>query len=809
MFLRAKTLVLAALLISSASTWADPPAASIGGTVNDPSGAAMPAVTVILRNAATGAERSAVTGAEGTYLFAGLAVGPYDIRIHQTNFQPFEQSGLQVGLAALKLDITLQLDRQKEALTVTTDAIAPDPSDTQSGETLSGETTRSVPLNGRSFTDLLALQPGVIPTSSQQPNAVLMAGVTSTPPSGGLNPGNMSVSGQRETANGFVVNGSNVEETVNMGTAVVPNLDSIAELRVLTNNFNAEYGNYSGGQILLVTKSGANQLHGDVFEFLRNTALDARNYFSAHRARFDQNQFGATLGGPIRRDRIFFFADYQGTRMTEGLDTGLIRVPSAADRSGDLSDMAKQMTGVVNGQYWAGLLSSRLGYAVSPNEPYYTPGCTNAAQCVFPNAVIPQRAWSAPARTLLAYIPQPNSGADQFSTAGQDETLGDNKGAVRIDGNSQLGMLSAYYFADSYALNNPYPTAQGGASVPGFNALNSGLAQLASLSATKTFGANTVNEFHLSFLRNANIAGQPVGGVGPSLRSQGFVEGAGTPGIVPLVPSIEGIANVSFNDFTLGIDTTGLRQVNNTYQVSDDWSRVAGRHSLKFGAAVHYDQVNTHPDAQSNGSFDFLGSETGSDFADFLLGIASSYTQADSQSFYNRDRYFGAYAQDSWRVRPNLTLNYGVRWDVIPPWREKYNQLQTLVLGEQSVVYPGAPAGLVFPGDPGIPATLAPTRYANLAPRVGLAWSPDAKTSVRAGYGMFYTAFEGLSAGIMSANPPYGYSYTSPAPPLFETPFINAATGQDNGQRFPLAFPAFGASAQHPTTAWTGRCICR
>jgi len=757
----------------------------------------MPAVTVIIRAGATGAEQTAVTSSDGSYAFPDLPIGLYGVAIHQTNFQPFERA-FEITGTPLRLEITLQLDRKNEALTITGDGVGPDLADTQSGETLSGATTRSVPLNGRSFTDLLALQPGVIPSSSQQPNAVLMAGVTSTPPSGGLNPGNLSVSGQRETANGFVVNGSNVEETVNMGTAVVPNLDSIAELRILTSNFNAEYGDYSGGQILVVTKSGTNALHGGLFEFLRNTDLDARNFFSADRARFDRNQFGATLGGPIRRDRLFFFADYQGTRMTQGVDTGLIRVPSLADRSGNLQDQASQLTGAVNGQYWANTLSERLGYGVSPGEPYYTPGCTNATQCVFPGAIVPQRAWSAPARSLLRYIQQPNAGADQFSTAAYDENLRDDKGALRLDGDSRWGMLSAYYFADNYKLNNPYPTAQGGASLPGFNALNFGLAQLASLSATKTFGANTVNEFHLSFLRNANVAGQPAGGVGPSLSSQGFVEGMGTPGIVPLVPSIEGVANVSFNDFTLGVDSTGLRQVNNTFQAADDWSRVSGSHSFKFGAAMHYDQVNTNPDAQSNGSFDFLGSETGVDFADFLLGIPSSYTQADSQSFYNRTRYFGAYGQDSWRLRPNLTLNFGVRWDVIEPWREKYNQLQTLVLGEQSMVYPGAPTGLVFPGDPGIPSTLAPTRYANLAPRIGLAWSPGAKATVRAGYGMFYTAFEGLSAGIMSANPPYGYSYSSPAPPLFETPFITAATGQNNGQRFPLPFPPFGASARNP-----------
>jgi hypothetical protein len=294
--------------------WAD--GASVTGRILDPSGAAMPAVTVIIRANATGVERSAVTSSDGSYALTDLAAGRYDILIQQPNFQPYQRTALELAGGALHLDITLKLDHRNEALTVTADGVTLDPTNTQSGETLSGAITRSVPLNGRSFTDLLALQPGVIPSSSQQPNAVLMAGVTSTPPSGGLNPGNMSVSGQRETANGFVVNGSNVEETVNMGTAIVPNLDSIAELRVLTNNFNAEYGNYSGGQILVVTKSGANQFHGDAFEFLRNTELDARNFFSADRARFDQNQFGATLGGPIRRDEVFFFADYQGTRPT-------------------------------------------------------------------------------------------------------------------------------------------------------------------------------------------------------------------------------------------------------------------------------------------------------------------------------------------------------------------------------------------------------------------------------------------------------------------------------------------------------------
>ena len=787
---------------------------TLTGSVADPSGAVVPGVVVELRGAGSGLRQTVVSGPDGSYAFTALAPGPYEIDIESSGFKPFRRQGVDLSATgATKINIVLELAGQSEAVTVTEAAAAIDTSNTESGETINGAKMASAPLNGRSFTDLLALQAGIVPTTSQQPNAVVMAGVASTPPSGGLDAGNLSVSGQRETANGFVVNGGNVEETVNMGIAIVPNLDSIAELRVLTNNFDAEYGNYSGGQVLVVTKSGDDQFHGDGFEFFRNTALDARNFFSADRSNFDQNQFGGSIGGPIRRGKVFFFADYQRTGMRQGLDTGLIRVPSETDRAGDLSDLASGMTGAVNGQYWANVLSSRLGYAVAPNEAYYTAGCASTSQCVFPGAVIPQRAWSAPARALLQYVPQPNSGAAQFSTGANDETLGDNKGSFRVDGDSRWGRLSAYYFADDYSVNNPYPSGQGGANVPGFNALNFGRAQLLTLADTKAFGATMANELHLSYMRMANNVGQPAGGVGPSLASQGFVEGAGTPGIVPLAPAIEGIENVSFNDFTMGIDITGLKQANNTYQASDVFSKAAGAHMFKTGVEFHRDQINTSPDASYNGSFAFLGTETGVDFADFLLGIPSSYTQADSQNFYNRNFYVGAFVQDSWKLHSNLTLNYGARWDVLPPWREKYNQIQTLSLGEQSLVYPGAPAGLVFPGDPGIPATLAPTRWDRFSPRIGMAYSPSfdsgllktifggaGKTSIRAGYGMFYTAFEGLSAGIMSANPPYGFSYTSPAPPLFSTPFITASTGQNLGQRFPVAPVLFGATAANPNT---------
>lgn len=793
------------LLASTALLFAAPAnSASLHGTVSDPSGAVVPGVAVRARNLDTGSQLEVTTGPEGAYSLT-LPAGRYDLQFSLTGFQTVTRAGIELAAGNnAPVDIQLPLAMQTESLSVTVELPGVETTSSQVGETITDEKMTSVPLNGRSFTDLLAIQPGVIPASSAQPNAVVMSGCTSTPPSGDLNPGNLSVSGQRETSNGFAVNGSDVEEDFNNGTAVIPNLDSIQDFKVLTSNFDAEFGNFSGGQVLVTTKSGGNQLHGSAFEFLRNTALDASNYFATSRAAYQRNQFGGTLGGPIRKDKTFFFVDYQGTRMKQGQETGQIAVPSLADRSGNLSDIASQLTGTVSGSYLAQQLSAKLNQTVTAGEPYSQ---------IFPNGMIPQSAWSAPAKALLQYIPKPNIGTSTFSDSAQNEILNDDKGAARIDQSTRFGNLSAYYFVDQYTLNNPYPTGQGGANVPGFNALSNGRAQLMSLSLTKPYGANMVNEAHFSYMRFFNIIGQPQGGVGTPLASQGFVTGAGTLGIVPLDPAIEGIENVAFNNYTIGVDVTGEKQVNNTYQWSDNLSRVIGHHMFKLGGNFHIDQVNIASNSINNGSFVFQGTETGSDFADFLLGVASTYEQGDASAFYIRNKYIGAFAQDSWQLRSNLVLNYGVRWDVLPPWHEKYNQLQTFVLGEQSKVYPGAPTGIVFPGDPGIPRTLAPTKWDNFSPRIGLTYSPNAdsgplnaifgtsgKSSIHAGFGIFYSAFEGLSAGIMSANAPYGYDYDSTGGhPFFDQPFVTA--NGPTSQPFPSPIPAFGASASHPNNS--------
>jgi hypothetical protein len=800
---------IAILALSMIPLWAAANG-SISGTLTDPSGAVVPGVTITLLNTALRSEFRATSNGQGFYSFPNLPVGHYDLMITAVGFRSQKKTDLTVDTdAALKLDAMLEVGQQSEMVTVSATAAATeaqvDTVATHLGELVTGAQMTSLPLNGRSYTDLLPIQPGVIPVTTLQPNSVIMAGVTGgLSPSGDLNPGNLSIDGQRESSNGFMVDGIDVQEHMNGGTSIVPDLDAIDEFRVLTNNFDPEYGNYNGGMVTVITKSGSDSFHGDAFEFLRNTLLDARGYFDPDRPVFQQNQFGGTLGGPIQHQKAYFFGDYQGTRTNEGVETGLISVPSVQDREGNLTDMASSLTGSVSGPYLASLLSQKLGYDVSAGEPY---------AAVFPNAVIPMRAWSSPGFALLPYIPPPNVGADQFSTSAYAQTVRDDKASGRFDANSRWGQTSANYFFDDYRLDNPYPGQQGGASVPGFDALTFGRAQLISLGDAKAFGAGAVNEFHLGYLRYANVIGQPHGGLGVSLAAQGFTSGAGTPGIVVQAPQFEGVENIVFPSFVMGVPITNETQVNNTFYLSDSISKVLGAHTLKFGGQFHVDQVNEHPNATFNGTFNIDGTETGSAFADFLIGAPSNFTQSSGQPFYLRNRYEGLFAQDSWRARSDLTINVGLRWDYIMPFWEKFNNVQTVIPGRQSVLYPGLPEDLVVPGDPGIPSTISPSKPHNFAPRIGLAYAPkfdggilkdifgnNGKSSIRASYGIFYTAFGGLSAGVMYGVPPFGYNYLSPEPPLFATPFINAAAGAQNTDPFPLAFPPHHASAKNPDT---------
>ena len=297
---------------------------SISGVVTDPSGAVVPGVKVVATSVTTNVQSTAVTDAKGFYNLPTLSVDTYNLSTSQPGFRDYQQTGIKIDAnSALRIDITMQLGTVTNTVSVKSDALQVETQSTQNGVVIDGTKIISVPLNGRSYIDLLKLQPGVSPYSHSQDS--ITSGVGATQVSGDLDNGQQSVNGGRSGSNAFMVNGANAEEGVHNGAAMIPNLDSIAQFRIITNNFDAEYGNYSGGQINVVTKSGTNQYHGTVFDFLRNTDLDARNYYSPTRGVYIQNQFGGTAGGPIRKNKMFWFADYQGTRQILGPDTKLSR----------------------------------------------------------------------------------------------------------------------------------------------------------------------------------------------------------------------------------------------------------------------------------------------------------------------------------------------------------------------------------------------------------------------------------------------------------------------------------------------------
>jgi hypothetical protein len=817
---RASVLVLVGLFLALGLAWASI-TGSISGMVTDPTGAVISGASVVATNTQTGVKTAVTTDTKGFYSLPTLAIGAYELLVTQAGFKSYTRTGLVIDAnSALRVDAALQVGAISEKMEVRTDSVHVETESSQMGEVIAGKTITAVPLNGRAFTDLLALQTGVSPYNAVDTG---MTGVNDRSVDGGLNSGNQSVNGQREASNGFMVNGSNVEEGKTNGAAIIPNLDSIAEFRIITNNFDAEYGNYSGGQINVVTKSGSNGFHGSGFDFLRNTSLDAKNFFSLPTDKtpvFRQNQFGGTFGGPIKKNKTFFFVDYQGTRRTKA-PTVNYQMPSALNFTGDFSDSTALLTNSVNGPGFAAVLNQRmnLGTTIFDGEPYYFDGCPDQTQCVFPNAQIPTSAWSPVAVKMLnlGLIPQPNAPNNYFETSKYPEKLRDDKGGIRIDQNTRFGTLFAYYFADDYLLNAPFPN--GGANVPAssfaYNANTAGRAQMVNLGDTKNFGAYAVNEFRISYVRNTLALTEPQGGVGPSysLANLGFVTpwSAATGGISPIAPALEGVPYITFNNFTIGVPQVSTRQFNNSLQLLDNFSRVIGTHSLRFGGQFHYDQINERNLAAENGQYGFTGTETGSDFADFLLGAPDSLTQASPQILDSRSKYYALFAQDSWRATSNLVLNYGVRWEASMPWYDTQNKIETIVPGKQSVKFPGAPLGYVVAGDPGVPRTLAPTRWHNFSPRLGLSYSPSSssgilgklfggpgKTSIRVGGGLYYTSVEDLSQFLEVGDPPYGLYYGSSAPPLLESPYITRSSGADVGQRFPFPYPPPNVSPSHP-----------
>jgi hypothetical protein len=787
------------LLLGATSLWADV-TGSIVGYVHDKSGAALPNAQVTATQTATGYTRTVTSDAAGQYSILALPPGRYRLTAIVPAFQQGNIDNVDLNVNdALHFDFSLQVGSANETISVEANALQIQTVATSTGTTIESPQILAMPLNGRSYLDLLSLQAGVSPSNTN-------GGYNDRSPASGLysSAGNVSTDGQPEWANAFLVNGAEVNETKNMGAGMIPNADSIGEFRLLTNSFSAEYGKFTGAVMNTVTKSGTNRFHGTLFEFYRNQGMDARSYFDPTKAELKRHQFGGVFGGPIWKDKLFFFTDFQQTRQVAGVSTGPMQVLSADERNGIFPDSV--LASPVQGAAWAQTLMNRGGGTIVPEVTTYSQLGTAVTTVDSDGNTVPGHDISAYIDPISAatmkFIPAANQGLFNFSDSSHVGSIVDTNLGERIDlVNHATGDWAFYYHYDKASAVLPiYQQAyQGVTNVPGFPVTEPSRNQLFSMSNTKTFGSTAVNVVRLQFFRTAVHTAQPsASSTIPGYDQFGFNTDPTTGGLIntgtPGYPS--SLPMLLFNNFAVGNNWLNLFQPNTTYGLGDTFSKTIGAHSLSMGAELRYYQLNVRNECSPNGYFQFSGNETHSDVSDYYIGAPSAFVQCSVQLLDNRTRYFGSFVQDTWKVKQNLTLNLGLRWDVARPWSDVFGRLTTTVPGLQSTKFPNSPPGNNVPGDPGVPSTISPTQYNNFGPRIGLAWSPSGglwgenKTSIRAAWGMYYLgAADNGNFGIIG-DAPWGLYWASPQPTDFNSPYITRATGVSQGQHFPFTFPS-------------------
>jgi outer membrane receptor protein involved in Fe transport len=813
------------------------------GRIVDPSGAVLSHVKVTATNDATGVGRDTLSNDSGDYVFPDLPVGTYSLTFDLSGFKKAVRRsiGLDVN-QVITLNMTMQLGAAQEIVDVTSEAPLVDTTSTQLGAVMDDRQVANLPLNARDTYQLLQLQPGVMST----------IGSSNTLIYGSDSPGAVSVNGGRGRANNFSVNGGDANDLfVNLPT-VQPTPDSIQEFRVLTNTFDAEYGRNSGSVVNVVTKSGTNEMHGDAYEFFRNKVLNANNYcltsaegLPCVKPQFNQNQFGATFGGPIKKNSTFFFVSYEGRRIRQGILSPVVTVPSTMERPSS--------TNVVNGQIVSNfqdinpagtfggtltntnILINRAGCQAAITAiggQTITPGTPIAYASIFPNSQIPLACMDPTAVDLLQFVPQAPNGGSQVTTTPVSSVRGDQF-TVKVDHRlTDKQNLSIYYYFNDDNTLSPFDNFElTGADVPGFGGRLAERIQQWNITHTWTLNNSTVNEFRFNYNREGQGTFQhpqntelvqnscppppswltaPV----PCFYGDGSSNALGSQyGIHPfLTAAQEGLPFISVSGgFSIGNNSEGqLPQVGNSFQWSDNITKVKGTHTMKFGVDFRKEQFNQFYYYNVNGTFTYYGggpNDVGANnlYPNYLLGLPDQFGQGAGQVEYVRSTSLYLFAQDSWKIEPNLTLNYGLRWELDTPLADKAHHVQTFRPGQNSTVFPchltpaeqvsfGAstcsqagvqPTGLVVPGDAGVPAGMTQTYYKAFAPRIGLAWSPgnSGKTSFRAGWGLFYNPIEQLVLAQFGAEPPFGGSTF-----VYETQFNLPFLGQDGSTGYPNPF---------------------
>ena len=709
---------------------------SLEGQVADTSGAVVRGAKVTLRNIETNAVRTQTSDNDGLYRFVQLSVGKYVLLVDSSTFAHFSQSPIEITVSQTsRVDVALALASVSASVVITDAPPSIDTSTNTLGKVVSGKEVLDLPLNGRNFAQLGLLQTGVAPLSS----GILTEG-------GSLRQGqSYAVNGQRPEANNFLLDGVQNVNRMDGGFALKIPIDAIAEFRILTNTAPPEYGSNTGSTTSVVTRAGGNDFHGTAYEFFRNDALDTRNYFSTEVEPLKQNQFGATVGGPIRKDRLFLFSYYEGFRNHQGITTSAT-VPTADEHQGKF------------------------------NHPLYN---FAAGGVEFPNDQIPAQAINPIAANVAALYPLGNVSPNVY-TATVVGVNDDDQTGIRFDfhQNDKSQFFSRYSWFTGYNIN---PVSVRGSDLPGYPTRDDFTAHSLVGAHTWLLSPSMTNAFEASFFRYEFLFDQRLNRTPPS--SLGFdYDSASQIGQGPPFFNLAGYSPIG------GAITGPRTSVQNTYEVHDGLSMLRGNHWMKVGGEFRRNQLNLFQSIAPNAFFIFASSfPTNDAFANLLLGAPVVFYQGRGDfTRYVRNWGAGFYYQDEWHARKRLTVNYGLRYEIINPNTETRNRLNAFIPGIQSHVMPNAPEGLLFPGDPGVSRGIAPSFYKGFMPRVGFVWDPTGKSvwSIRSSYGIFYDPFANgsgvTSQGPISSLPWAQFVQITPPTLNFGSPYSNVAIPQPN-----------------------------
>ena len=688
---------------------------SITGTVTDATGAVLPGAEVRATQVSTALVLRTTTTAEGTYVFPTLAPSVYNISVSHSGFETRIEEGLQVRAdAALTANATLKPGSASQSVTVNAQAAQVDVTTGTLSQVIGTSQVNDLPLNGRNAATLTALVAGV----SVAPSAQADQGNTKTFPVAFTITANGTKVGQ---TNYLLDGGNNVDEYTNVN-APFPMPDSLQEFSVQTSNYSAEYGQNAGGVVNIITKSGTSQYHGDLFEFVRNRVFNAANYFSYVNGvktvdPLKRNQFGGTVGGPVAIPGLFhakgsfFFVGYQKTINHEvAVSSTAATLPTAAQLNGTF---ANEKSCIVN-----------------PLQPTHVYPCTAAGGTY--TTQVNTADYSPASLKLLTYLPPPSALNANGSISFQKPSFYDlGEVTARFDQEiRQKDRLTVRYFQDSYHLDGVLNLADlltyaDQADIKYYNSL---------ISETHTFSDHILNNFILSY-QILNASRGPIAG---SID----VNDLGVNIWQPAFKQINSIAATGY--FTIGDNPQGFfRRAN--YTLGDDVHIQLGNHNLGVGFHGEISKVDVNNLYRQPGNFTFNANNSNDAIASFLLGYVYEFSQASGQFFNARDKFYGAYVEDSWKVKPRLTLNLGVRYEPFIPWQEIQGRMGSFfpslwASGTHSTVYPLAPAGLRFAGDPGFNRNGVDSAYDHFMPRVGFAWDifGTGRTSLRGGAGMFF-----------------------------------------------------------------------